>query len=105
MLVFPESGEGTDQPTLSINLFEHTGQCCCIYRYQVAACNHRSNDLLTAGSLKYWPFQDTSDGAGRLDTTSTTQHARWGNRVRMAWWMKHMNCRAGVCCVDETRYV
>ena len=88
MLVFPELGKGNDQSTLSTSLFERTGQCCSLCRYQVAACDHPSNLFVHCGSFEVLPFQRTSRGTGRLDTTSATQHVIWGNCVRRAWWMK-----------------
>jgi len=89
MLVFPELGKGIDQPTLSTNLFERNGQCCSQCRYQMATCDHPGNDLFVRCRLfEVLPFQHTSHGTGRLDKTSTTQQACWGNCVRRAWWMK-----------------
>jgi hypothetical protein len=54
MLVFPEIGKGTDQPTLSTNLLERSGQC--LYVQISSGGMWSSNDLLTVGSLKYCHF-------------------------------------------------
>jgi hypothetical protein len=70
MLAFPESGKGTDPPTLSTNLLEHTGQCCFLCRY----C-HFSIPVTAQGDLIRPPPHNTH--VGKLCAKGWVDEGTW----------------------------
>ena len=94
MLVFPELGKGTDQPTLSTNLFELNGQAslCSDIKWrhviiQVTTCS------FVAGSMKYCHFSIPVTAQG--DWIRTPPHKTHVREIVWEWlggW-RHRNSR------------